>query len=912
MSKNTFINSLQRVCFTFILLALSMLSSSKASQKFFLNDRIESTNACNVRATASLTGTLLFTQQSNILGTVSSGPTTNSGFVWYQIAWDNTTTTGWTADISLLLSPPDTTYPGDKTASGSTVDSLTPQFIWLSVHGATGYGLYIRDTDANVLVFPNAAGNTASPIIGTSYNLPAGFLAPGKHYKWNLNSFSGTTEYSPAPGGNPGTRFFVTGTLPAAPSSLAAVGHASSIDLSWQDNSSNEDSFQLERTGGAGTVLFGIPANTTSFSDTTASACNAYTYRLWANNGIGSSSTTGFVSDTLHKSPAAPDSIVATAGPNAITVAWRDNACDENGFRVERKTGTGGTWVNISGDLGVNTVGYSDNGSLADTVYYYRLYSFNTYGSSQYSDEVSAARITQYTIGVSAGPNGKVLPAGNVTINRGTDLDLSATPASNYVVDSWILDGVVGQAGGNTYKIPAINVNHTVLVTFKVQTFKLAIGGSLDDTQVFVDGSQVPSAALYELIFGTQVTVRKNIPSPFQFVDFWSITDQSGSRNVSGMSVTTPMLSDTVLKPTLGTMNSTPSLGGSVSQSGNPVLTVPPSGTASAEVIRHVHRSHDLVCWHDYDLDPTSPQIVVNSGPCSFGTPGNENAYFRTEFDVRVHTEPVLLFPIPGRSATSVQVTSLLDHCNADSLKEFSSLSLPNNSWYVNGVIGAYTHDEMFMTYKGEILCSGNSSVQTIDGLYHFKLNQPLLRPLDLTYAGGDLIGYSGHPGYDFDVSGLGDNVVVVACEDGTIIPSLSGYYENRIFIEHERLGIATVYLHMKKWSKEVFDHNDTSPASRQFYFAKPIAVKKGQILGLTGGAGKSQEPGTDKMVLNRFRVHLHLEMYRIVYRAGGLKYYVLMDPYGAYSETGKQAYGTSWLPSETPTTTFVSGDYLP
>ena len=93
------------------------------------------------------------------------------------------------------------------------------------------------------------------------------------------------------------------------------------------------------------------------------------------------------------------------------------------------------------------------------------------------------------------------------------------------------------------------------------------------------------------------------------------------------------------------------------------------------------------------------------------------------------------------------------------------------------------------------------------------------------------------------------------------------------------------------------------------FYYPQPVRVEKGQILGLVGGAGRDKI--YDRMNLGRFDRHLHIEFYRIKLKEGK-KYYVLMDPYGAYTETGKQAYGTFWVSSTTPLKNYSADDYSP
>lgn len=73
-----------------------------------------------------------------------------------------------------------------------------------------------------------------------------------------------------------------------APSNLiAAAASPSSIVLTWQDNSSNEDAFQVERKVGNGAfaVLEFAPAGQTTFTDTSVTPGTLYTYRVLARNG---------------------------------------------------------------------------------------------------------------------------------------------------------------------------------------------------------------------------------------------------------------------------------------------------------------------------------------------------------------------------------------------------------------------------------------------------------------------------------------------------------------------------------------------------------------------------------------------------------------------------------------------------
>jgi len=89
--------------------------------------------------------------------------------------------------------------------------------------------------------------------------------------------------------------------------------------------------------------------------------------------------------------PAAPSSLTATvASSSQIKLAWRDNANNEDGFKIERCQGTGCTnFVQIA-QAGAGITSYSNTGLARNTVYSYRVRAYNSIGNSAYSNVASA------------------------------------------------------------------------------------------------------------------------------------------------------------------------------------------------------------------------------------------------------------------------------------------------------------------------------------------------------------------------------------------------------------------------------------------------------------------------------------------------------------------------------------------
>jgi Fibronectin type III domain len=89
----------------------------------------------------------------------------------------------------------------------------------------------------------------------------------------------------------------VTGTAPAAPTNLNATAVSSSqINLSWSDNSNNENGFQIERCQGTGCTDFALltttAQNVTTYSNTSLPASTTFRYRISAANSFGASPPT--------------------------------------------------------------------------------------------------------------------------------------------------------------------------------------------------------------------------------------------------------------------------------------------------------------------------------------------------------------------------------------------------------------------------------------------------------------------------------------------------------------------------------------------------------------------------------------------------------------------------------------------
>lgn len=189
---------------------------------------------------------------------------------------------------------------------------------------------------------------------------------------------------------------------PTAPSNLSATASSSTqISLHWTDNASNEEGFKIERktgVGGTWSQIDNIGPNINSYASQGLAANTTYYYRVRAYNGAGDSSYSNEADATtlaVGTAPAAPSTLTAQAASTSqINLVWQDNAGNEEGFKIERKTGVGGTWSQID-TVGANTTSYQSTGLAAGTTYYYRVRAYNGAGDSAYSNEANATTSNQ-------------------------------------------------------------------------------------------------------------------------------------------------------------------------------------------------------------------------------------------------------------------------------------------------------------------------------------------------------------------------------------------------------------------------------------------------------------------------------------------------------------------------------------
>ncbi len=178
-----------------------------------------------------------------------------------------------------------------------------------------------------------------------------------------------------------------------APTNLKGeVLGASTVQLTWDDNSDTEDGFILERTNPATEKferLVVLPRNTKEYFDTDLSPLTTYRYKVASFKSSSVSPYSNIVTvSTYSDDVPAPSNLIATYQPlkKAVVINWNDNTFLETGTIVERKETINGEFIvigNTSSD--VNT--YYDSLIVKNQLYYYRARFTTTEGfKTKYSN----------------------------------------------------------------------------------------------------------------------------------------------------------------------------------------------------------------------------------------------------------------------------------------------------------------------------------------------------------------------------------------------------------------------------------------------------------------------------------------------------------------------------------------------
>jgi hypothetical protein len=179
--------------------------------------------------------------------------------------------------------------------------------------------------------------------------------------------------------------------IPATPTNLHATKVTySSVELFWQDNSTNETGFLVERC--LNTLyqwgLIGLRnENETTIIDSTVNFNETYRYRVAAYNEAGISAWTRELIVNIPDGPPGMP-LYLRASPlswNSIHLIWTRSTNNETGYSIARMSEFENDFSLIA-ETGNGEVVFDDTYLSSRTLYHYRVRAFNDHGASDWSN----------------------------------------------------------------------------------------------------------------------------------------------------------------------------------------------------------------------------------------------------------------------------------------------------------------------------------------------------------------------------------------------------------------------------------------------------------------------------------------------------------------------------------------------
>lgn len=161
--------------------------------------------------------------------------------------------------------------------------------------------------------------------------------------------------------------------------------------LWWNDNSDNEDGFEVWRKDGSENYkqIKILPPNSSAYNDTITYKNLTYSYKIRAFKNGYYSDFTNEVNTDQNLSLVAPSELGGEIIPstNHIKLNWNDNSSNELGFIIERKIINEFEFVEI-GRVGPNNVSWTDASDKLQPglTAYYRVSAYHTIEQSNHSN----------------------------------------------------------------------------------------------------------------------------------------------------------------------------------------------------------------------------------------------------------------------------------------------------------------------------------------------------------------------------------------------------------------------------------------------------------------------------------------------------------------------------------------------
>lgn len=300
-------------------------------------------------------------------------------------------------------SPADTSiYSNEVVATTQSGGASTPAptNLQATANGANQVDLaWTRNSTTNTgtEIYRSVAGGTEmflTVVAATATSYSNTGLQAGTQYTYRIRHTYSGGLYSGFAGPASAT---TTGTAFPAPSNLSATALSSTaIRLNWLRNSTTNTAVQVRRgtISGITNHLATIPADATTYDDTTVSPNTTYYYVVRNSYGNDNSSPSNQASAATPSGSVLPpprNLVVTAINPTQIDLVWDKNSTTHTSGEVWRQTGAGGPWELIT-TVNSGTQIYNNTGLQSSTTYTYRIR--NTYSGGLYSEYSNTSSAT--------------------------------------------------------------------------------------------------------------------------------------------------------------------------------------------------------------------------------------------------------------------------------------------------------------------------------------------------------------------------------------------------------------------------------------------------------------------------------------------------------------------------------------
>ncbi|MDP4180369.1 MAG: S-layer homology domain-containing protein [Bacillota bacterium] len=340
-------------------------------------------------------------------------------------------------------------------------------------------------------------------------------VVPGTVYSYRVTAYdSATNKIS-------GTEYSIAAAIPAAPTNLTLSNTSDTLkSLSWTDAAANESGFRIERKTDSGSfVEIGTTAvNITTYDDKTTVSGHSYTYRVWAYNYFGNSSSPSNEVTITPDNIKAPNSLeAAVMSSSLVKLTWTYPANISTVTVIERKT-QGGAWSKLS-EVAASTLCYYDYSVSANVHYFYRIkakYGANIYSSTFPADDTGKEAFSVFSILTL-----------NVVNSSKIDLkwDDSATGKEGYIVSRKVDSGEYSQLA--TVASDKVTYSDYTVTTGHTYTYRILVINSSTSTTIY---SNEVSTTTNTVVNPDSLEV--DVVSPTQMELTWSLSALGNFRTV--------------------------------------------------------------------------------------------------------------------------------------------------------------------------------------------------------------------------------------------------------------------------------------------------------------------------------------------------------------------------------------------